>query len=516
MPTTRTRRQLNKELSVNPSDVNSRSSPREQTAGIASSKGEKGLETEDGSPETKRARKTRSAANVEEDKRPLEAVDDAVSPPNPKRRKLSLPKEEDVPVKSHKSPSPDVSDDQTITAKETAEVSEEALRVNSEDCVKTEPEDPPHSVAKTRKDNLSNLASLSDQVLTALASLTYLEALQLQHDQTSAGARQFKQIRSLFDPIRQLYSTPTPFLSPEELGLTDPAQIEILRKANQATYLSSVFTGEIGLRDMDQNFLNVFIPPDGHLSEAQGSIYIELKTQAFITAWRTGAPLMPVVEELFPSDMQEKIVKSRTGSELPLASEKSFLERLATRRDVLLAHTSSGTLNQLQTVFTYLDLGREVSAYLAHTFGPLAKRTADNPATNPPESRNSSFLSLTKQTQNQSSQSISTTGLGHSANSNTSTIAQSFGSTPIPNNDDLVAQMAQRATEIAMQGYYADLAARQGAPLALESNVLANQAEQSVQSTATRGLSTDLASATATTQTAIEDVVPNSAQEEQV
>jgi protein TBF1 len=241
---------------------------------------------------------------------------------------------------------------------------------------------PPPSIPgqQTRLDNLAILSNLSSQLLAVLAKMSPSEALQLTRSQSSQNAREYHFIRSLFNPVRDLYLTGSPFLLSKVLGLDKPDQIAILRKANQAMYMSSIFTGEIGLRDMDQNFLEVFVPEQGSLSKSHGSIYLELKTQAFMTAHRTGAaqPLV-VMAELFPHDVESKILARRPGLTKSMApSEVDFLSRLSSRRDILLADVKNKNLDRLHVRYRWEDLSREVSSYLTRNFGPPGQTQPDS------------------------------------------------------------------------------------------------------------------------------------------
>jgi protein TBF1 len=241
---------------------------------------------------------------------------------------------------------------------------------------------PPPSIPsqQTRLDNLAILSNLSSQLLAVLAKMSPPEALQLTRSQSSQNAREYHFIRSLFNPVRDLYQTGSPFLLSKVLGLDKPEQIAILRKANQAMYMSSIFTGEIGLRDMDQNFLEVFVPEQGSLSKSHGSIYLELKTQAFMTAHRTGAaqPLV-VMAELFPHDVESKILARRPGLAKSMApSEVDFLSRLTSRREILLGDVKHKNLDRLHVRYRWEDLSREVSSYLTKNFGPPGQNQPDS------------------------------------------------------------------------------------------------------------------------------------------
>ncbi len=277
------------------------------------------------------------------------------------------------------------------------------------------------------------------------------EALQLSRTQASQNGREYQYVRSLFDPIRQLYVKNSPFISPRDLNITALEQVDVLRKANQALYMSSIFTGEVGLRDMDQNFLEVFVPEQGRLLKAQGSIYLELKTQAFITANRTAAaqPLL-VMAELFPHDIESKLLETRPGQKTLAPSEQDFLKRMSSRRDILLADIRNRTLDQLPMRYRWEDLSREVSAYLIRNFSSSPTNAAALSNT----SQASSIVASQPQSHLQGEFSIHEPPMPPS-----SAIPPPFPSTnysvsaglPALDLEDFVLQAA-RAAEIAMQG----------------------------------------------------------------
>ena len=306
---------------------------------------------------------------------------------------------------------------------------------------------------QTRLDNLSILSNLSSQLLSVLAKMSPAEALQLSRPpQPTPHVREYQLIRSLFNPVRQLYLKDSPFIRPISLGLTDPEQAETVRKANQAMYMTSIFTGETGLRDMDQNFLEVFVPEQGRLLKAQGSIYLELKTQAFITANRTGAaePLA-VMAELFPRDMETKLLERRPGQKSILPSEQDFLQRLSSRRDILLTDVKNKTLDQLPMRYRWEDLSREVSGYLARNFGPPVANPASSAEVN--TSQASSIVASQPQSHLQGEFSIHEAPIAVTAGSfpPPAPIPANAPAFPLLDLDDFVAQAA-RAAEIALQG----------------------------------------------------------------
>lgn len=232
--------------------------------------------------------------------------------------------------------------------------------------------------------SLSLLDSLATQIIMFLGRLTPTEALGLSNTPNSPKTREYTSLRAIFDPTRRLFNTGAPFLSPKDLGLRETYQIETIRKANQAIFMSSIFTGEIGLRDMDRSFLSVFVPENGRLLKAQASIYLELKTQGFITAWRTGAaPPQVVMADMFGPDLGKHILARRPGTTTLAPSEQDFLSRLSSRREILQTHVKNNTLDQLPVKYRWEDFSREVSSYLQKSMENPASAEVDEDRTDP-------------------------------------------------------------------------------------------------------------------------------------
>ncbi|OCT44807.1 hypothetical protein CLCR_05689 [Cladophialophora carrionii] len=205
----------------------------------------------------------------------------------------------------------------------------------------------------------------ASQILAFLSRLTPAEAMGLSTRPNAASSRAYASLRAAFDRTRRLVSPGWPFLPQHDLGLQDTNQIEIIRKANQAIFMSSIFTGEIGLRDMDRSFLPVFVPENGGLLKEQGTMFLELKTQGFITAWRTGAaPPDLVMRDMFGPDLDKVLLARRPGSTALTDTEREFLRMLNSRRGILESAVKTKTLDQLPVTYKWEDFSREVSSYL--------------------------------------------------------------------------------------------------------------------------------------------------------
>ncbi|RMD43610.1 hypothetical protein DV735_g1562, partial [Chaetothyriales sp. CBS 134920] len=234
---------------------------------------------------------------------------------------------------------------------------------------------------QTRLDNLPVLSSLAGQLLTALAKMPPGEGLTLIRNLHLPNYQEYRTIRSLLDPVLSLYRTGPSFLIHTQLGMTTASQIEILRKANQALWLASIFTAEVGLRDMNQSFLFVFVPEQGKLAKNQGNILLELKTQAFITAHRLrAADPRVVLADLFSNDMDQQIMSRRSGGQPLAPSEQEFLKRLGARRDTLDEHIRLDKLDELELRYSWAEFSKEISNYIYKTYGngapPVAATTA--------------------------------------------------------------------------------------------------------------------------------------------
>jgi hypothetical protein len=205
----------------------------------------------------------------------------------------------------------------------------------------------------------------ASQILAFLSRLTPTDAMGLSNRPNAAISREYASLRVAFDRTRRLVSPGWPFLPQHDLGLRDTNQIEIIRRANQAIFMSSIFTGEIGLRDMDRSFLPVFVPENGGLLKEQGTMFLELKTQGFITAWRTGAaPPDLVMRDMFGPDLDKVLLARRPGKATLTDTEREFLRMLNSRRGILESAVKTKTLDQLPVTYKWEDFSREVSSYL--------------------------------------------------------------------------------------------------------------------------------------------------------
>jgi hypothetical protein len=191
---------------------------------------------------------------------------------------------------------------------------------------------------------------------------------------SSEDGQAYSTMRSLFEHTRRVYSTTTPFLSAGELGLTEPGQIDIIRKANITSFVSSIFGAqEVGLSDLNDHFLDIFVPEGGRILKMQGALFLELKTQAFIAAIdRETGSKSELLYRLFPDDLGFKLLGRRKESRHLAPTETDFVKRAWSRRDILLAEAdkpdASTTLANRYQWETFL---KDLSSYISKAFENL-------------------------------------------------------------------------------------------------------------------------------------------------
>lgn len=190
----------------------------------------------------------------------------------------------------------------------------------------------------------------------------------------SENGQAYATMRSLFDHTKRVYTVKHSFLQTSDLEITESSQVDIIRKANLASFVSSIFgSQEIGFSELNEHFLDVFVPEGGRLLKVQGALYLELKTQAFIAAMnsktRTRTQLLC---ELFPDDMEQRLLGRRPGTKQLAPSETDFVNRLSSRRDILLNDINNeDALKALPDKYHWEHFLRDLSSYIAKNFDQI-------------------------------------------------------------------------------------------------------------------------------------------------
>ncbi|KAL4802327.1 telomere repeat binding factor-domain-containing protein [Aspergillus unguis] len=225
-----------------------------------------------------------------------------------------------------------------------------------------------------RIQSLPIIDNLSTQILSLLAKSTYQDITSFVSEPESENGQAYATMRSLFDHTKKVYSSKKSFLSPAELEFTEPAQIDTIRKANLASFVSSIFgTQEIGFWELNDHFLDVFVPEGGRLLKQQGALFLELKTQAFIAAMNnTGRTRTELLYILFPDNMEQQLLDRRPGTRQLAPSETDFVNRAGSRRDILLNDVNNEeAMKALPDKYHWEDFLRDLSSYVTKNFDTI-------------------------------------------------------------------------------------------------------------------------------------------------
>ncbi|KAK2882661.1 hypothetical protein FQN49_000135 [Arthroderma sp. PD_2] len=227
--------------------------------------------------------------------------------------------------------------------------------------------------------SLPILDNLATQILCFVARTSFQDLTALVSEPQSENAQSYSTLRSLFDHTKKVYTTTQSFLSASDLGFTDPSQIEVIRKANLASFVFSLFgTQEIGFSELHDHFLDIFVPEGGRLLKSQAALFLELKTQTFIAAMNNPArPKSDILYDLFPDNLGVKLLARRPGTRHPAPSETDFVKRAWSRRDILLGEVNNpDSVNTLSEKYLWQDFLRDVSIYVSKNIDAITTQQA--------------------------------------------------------------------------------------------------------------------------------------------
>lgn len=194
-----------------------------------------------------------------------------------------------------------------------------------------------------------------------LANPSLAEIEQLTKGEDNEDSQAYSTRKSLFDQTRKVYIRDSPFIDAIAIQLFTPAQQEIIRKANKATFISSVLEGhDVSFYDLNEYFLDIFVPLGQRLLKWQGGIFLELKTQVYISAlMNTEGPVNALLDELFPSDMEERLTARHPDAPNLAPSEQDFIERAKQRKQYLQAEPAQTAMHNLPRKYEWQDFARE-------------------------------------------------------------------------------------------------------------------------------------------------------------
>lgn len=217
----------------------------------------------------------------------------------------------------------------------------------------------------------------------------YQETLNIVTCPESDSGQAYSLLKGLFDQTKKIY-THDAFLSCEELKLDSPEQRAIIRKVNLATFVSSVFgSQEVGFFHLNECFLDTFIPEGGRLLKSQGALYLDLKTQAYISALSTGErDRIDILNDLFPDDIAHQLLMRRQGAKGLTPSEADFVQRAHQRKQHLLQLPEDTVLSDK---YVWQDFLQDVSSYVSKHFDQIMAQPVRKTRKRQPSSHNTAY-----------------------------------------------------------------------------------------------------------------------------
>lgn len=227
-------------------------------------------------------------------------------------------------------------------------------------------------LAALKVHTLPVLDNLSTQILRVI-SQPQEQILAALTEPESPDGMAFQRLLNLFNQTK-LYYSEEPFLTPDNIGeriCRSKKQRAVLQRTNLATFVCAILGRiEVGFFHLNQHFLDAFVAESGRLLKVQGALYLELKTQAFISALRqhedpTAVPeqaVQDIVKDLFPLDMKEKLLARRKNAAILTPSESDFVSRCQRRRETLMMCTN---VNEVATKYEWLTFIRDLCEYIS-------------------------------------------------------------------------------------------------------------------------------------------------------
>jgi protein TBF1 len=207
----------------------------------------------------------------------------------------------------------------------------------------------------------------------------------------SSLSHNYSALLNLFDATKkQLYSEEQyqAFLDPDILNFKDMQERKVIRKANLATFISSVFGSvDVGFFHLNEGFLTTIAPDGGRLLKEVAKLFLDLKTQvyfsfnnlikAYISAM--GQPSRDqnaILNDLFPTAQQLTVlfVQRRTPGAVTTTptqddltpAEIEFITKMERRRELLRTiGDSDKQVNELKAMYSWETFLRDLRGYIA-------------------------------------------------------------------------------------------------------------------------------------------------------
>ncbi|OTB01031.1 hypothetical protein M426DRAFT_224739 [Hypoxylon sp. CI-4A] len=218
-----------------------------------------------------------------------------------------------------------------------------------------------------RKHIIPALGSLAIDIITTWSEQSLEDTIAtLTGDSDSDIAKEYAVLKSAFDSQRKLLSDTDPLLHPEQLNVTGEAR-EVIRIVNLATVCASVFsTNELGLEEINDQFLQIFVPEHQEVPRDAAELYLGLKTQMFLSVLESdpGKGKEQLLDDLFVSRLEGLLQEHHPS--IPLTDiEQEFVENSRARKAMLSNEsTDLDNIQALSKQFTYEAFLDTLSTFL--------------------------------------------------------------------------------------------------------------------------------------------------------
>ena len=198
----------------------------------------------------------------------------------------------------------------------------------------------------------------------------------------SEQGKAYSAVKGLFNHSKKLYSATEPFLNAFWLGLTEPAHLETIRRANMATFIISVLgSQDVTFFHLNEFFLDAFVPYSHHIVKAQAELLLELKTHAYVCAIQNGERTREeILEDLFPSDLEHRLLSRRPDARQLVASERDLVSRAANRKKELMDEPNTpDAIRSLLEKYAWINFLRDVLSYISKNFDAITGKAVSVP-----------------------------------------------------------------------------------------------------------------------------------------
>ncbi|KAF2089051.1 hypothetical protein K490DRAFT_64260 [Saccharata proteae CBS 121410] len=229
-----------------------------------------------------------------------------------------------------------------------------------------------------RFSELQGLGNLSDKMLCMIGGQDYEEL-----DKDCARGHEYGRLKEIFEGKMEEHNIHgKPFIDPQTLGHLNSTQLSIVRKANLAACMSSIFgSRHISLETIQEHFHDIVVLPDHPLQPWQCDLLLAIKTQACIEALTKNQgeayseAKENVVRKFFPEQIELKILAKRNAPKNLLPNEQDFVKKCEQRRQEFLERAIDfpGALS-LQAKYSFTELLDKIHACIPKSVEVLSNK----------------------------------------------------------------------------------------------------------------------------------------------